>query len=102
MHEESFYMRVTVSGRAVLRRDAAAAVRRTRSARSRRAASARRAASTGPPGDTRARCEFELGDAQQVVRRRRQRAEAIVQLRGELIERNLARCGGDALVERQP
>src|SRR6516164_9370616 len=54
-HEESFYMRETVSGRADLRRDAAAAVRRTRSAHSRRAASARRAASTGLPGGTRAR-----------------------------------------------
>ena len=54
-----------------------------------------------PPHAECARNQFELRDAQQVLRRRRQRAEAIVQLRGELIELRLARCSGDALVERQ-
>ena len=34
--------------------------------------------------------------------RRRQRTEAIVELRGQLIEPGLAVGGGDALVERQP
>src|ERR1700751_5806379 len=48
-----------------------------------------------------ARAQLEARDPQQVLRRRRQRAEAIVQLGGELIESGITVGGGDALVERQ-
>src|SRR5256886_5246601 len=48
-----------------------------------------------------ARREFESGDAQQALRRGRQRAKTIVDLGAELIECRVAVGGGDALVERQ-